>query len=317
MRSFRKWQKCLILSVFFLITGVVGVLTARTQDTSTTDLKTILKTVQDEIAAARADDQKYTGGLVKNLIAVRIQILKTTEALLQEKIIAISTGSNLKSEVRIVQPDFKLAQELEKEILAMRQEIENLRKDAAKYSGGLVLSMKLATIATREQTIAMLEQRYLTAKFGLPFLPTGTEGMSTETSFQPETKRDKESTQELGEAEAIVLPIVTNKRFVVQQYKSIVVFDVEFRAANLEKAARSIKGLLMFCDLFGEVNISVNLTINDPLLPAGSVKLKGGGIEYNQFTESNNWLRNTSLENMTTRFKVGSILYQDGTRKDF
>jgi len=304
--------KFILLLIFFACSAAKCL---NAQESSVTGLKEELRSLQTEIAAAQTEDQKYAGGLVKSLIAMRIQILKTTQSLLQQKIAAIETGTTQKMEIRITPTDTERAESLEKEILTKKQEIENQRKEAAKYSGGLVLSMKLATIATGEQTVAMLEQQYLDAKYGLPILPRGLDS-KTEGSIAASPKKS-EGQQELTEGESIVLPTVANKRFEKLKYQDYILFDVEWRAASLEKAARSIKGVLMFCDLFGDVKFPINVTIDDALEPSGSITQKAIGFQYNQFREEHSWIRNTNLENMSIRFKVTNILYQDGTRRDF
>ena len=286
---------------------------AHTAEPAISELQAELKSVQDEILAANKEDQKYVGGLVKSLIAVRIQILKTTEALLQQKIVATKTGAPFKVEARTTQIDPQRAEALEKEILTKKQEIEGQRSEAARYSGGLVLAMKHATIATGEQTLAMLEQQYLVAKYGLPFGPEAPKQLPDN---QPKQKAST-ANQELTEAESILLPNVSNKRFEKLKYQEYMLFDVNWTVGNLEKPARSIKGVLLFGDLFGDVKFQIQVTIDDPIGPGGSVKKNGMAFDYNQFRDEHIWVRSTELSNMTIRFKVTNILYEDGTRKDF
>ena len=71
----------------------------------------------------------------------------------------------------VTNPNPELAEHLQSEIQLMKQEIEIDKNEASKYSGGLILSMKLMTIATKEQSLAALQQKYLTVKYGLSSLP--------------------------------------------------------------------------------------------------------------------------------------------------
>lgn len=125
-----------------------------------------LKTTQEEIAAAKSSDSRLSGGLVKSLISVRLEILETNKALLKQRINAIEAGSPITLATEISQADPELAKNLEEEISGERAGLEFAKADALIY-GGLVGAMKAAAVATKEQTLAMLEQRYLIAKYGL------------------------------------------------------------------------------------------------------------------------------------------------------
>ena len=307
MRSTTGWALAMGLLIFPLASKSYGA------GSGIPELQAELKPVQDEIRATEEEDQKYAGGLVKSLIAVRIQILRTTEALLQQKIIALKTGAPLKLEVRTMQMDPQRAEALEKEIFAKKQEIEVQRSEAARYSGGLVLAMKHATIATGEQTLAMLEQQYLVAKYGLPLSPE----VSKDLPGNPSKEKTSASDQELSESESILLPSVSNKRFEKLKYQEYILVDVVWKAGNLEKPMRSIKGVLFFGDLFGDVKFRIQVTIDDAIGPGGSIEKNGMAFEYNQFREEHIWMRSTDLSNMTIHFKAMNILYQDGSRKDF
>ena len=59
-------------------------------------VRTELATVQTEIKAAQVEDARYTGGLVKSLIAARIAILRQTEAMLRQRLNASSFGISIK-----------------------------------------------------------------------------------------------------------------------------------------------------------------------------------------------------------------------------
>ena len=51
--------------------------------------------VQIQIDAAEQDDESYSGGLIKTLIAVRLEILRTNHALIQQRIHALEGGSEI------------------------------------------------------------------------------------------------------------------------------------------------------------------------------------------------------------------------------
>ena len=135
-----------------------------------------------EIAAAELRDQEFSGGLIKSLIAVRLEILLTNRSLIEQRIHAIESGADLTMGVPAQQPDLELSRQLALEIEESQVELEAAQRDADRYSGGLIRATKLSTVAVQEQTIAMLRQRYLSAKYGLALPETGqTEGQHRST----------------------------------------------------------------------------------------------------------------------------------------
>jgi hypothetical protein len=123
-------------------------------------------------------------------------------------------------------------------------------------------------------------------------------------------------------AERVLTVTITNKRFDpsnarARKYEDNIWWDVEYTATGLQRPARSIKGVLMFCDLFGDPRFQVRVTIDDPIQPGGKLKSEGIGIEYNQFLDQHKWLLSTELSNMTFKFEVETVLYEDGTAERF
>jgi hypothetical protein len=284
-------------------------------------LQTDLKQVRTKIAATIDKNASLAGGLVKALVETRLEILKTTEALVEQRIHALESGAKITVSVAGTEPDEKLANQLREEIDSQLPELNAAKQEAAKYSGGLVGAMKEATVATQEQSIAMLRQRYLAAKYGLPI------GLSA-TATNPESEQGTLSMQSSATSYAdrevpdevrsdIVSVKLLSKRFAEQDYQKFIWLDIEFTANGLDKAARAIKGVLKLQDLFGEAHMKINWTIDKPIEPGQAVIEKGTGFKYNQFSDSHQWVRATDLQNMTASFLVRSILYQDGSRRDF
>jgi len=130
------------------------------------------------------------------------------------------------------------------------------------------------------------------------------------------------STPASSKGTGVLEVVVRNKRFSPSnaragQYQDYLWWDAEYTAKGLGRTARSIKGILSFCDLFGDPKFQVRVTLNDPLSPGGIVNNTGVGIDYNQFNDSHVWLRSTELENMTFSFKAESVLYADGSTESF
>jgi len=132
-----------------------------------------IASVNAEIQAAEKEDARYSGGLVKSLIAARIGVLKQTAAMLSQRQRAARNGINLSytaNGTAFTPPanSAVLSASVAVEIAELDAKIEAQDAIAAKYSGGLVLAMTHSTIATLHQTRAMLDQKRLALKFGLP-----------------------------------------------------------------------------------------------------------------------------------------------------
>lgn len=126
-----------------------------------------LSHTKSEIESAKQAAASYSGGLIKALIATRVEVLQTNQALIEQRMLAVESGSPVKVETTTSVPDEALASSIAGEIQSVKTNINAAKIDAANYSGGIILSLKLSAIATTEQSLAMLEQRYLVAKFGL------------------------------------------------------------------------------------------------------------------------------------------------------
>lgn len=129
-------------------------------------LQADLGSIEGAIQVAEGEDAALAGGLVKTLIAVRLEILRTNKALIEQRIHAIESGAPVKVAVQAASADPDRAAALHTELAAARLAAAAAKEDAAGY-GGLVGAMKSSTAATRENTVAMLEQSYLAAKYGL------------------------------------------------------------------------------------------------------------------------------------------------------
>ena len=136
-------------------------------------VKTEIATVDAQIAEAEAENAKYAGGLVKALIESRLATLKQTRALLAQR----ATAGDLNVLVRYTANGkaFTLPEGAAAELTAVEAEIEAMKTkiaageaEAARYSGGLVLAMTLSTVATMRQSYAMLDQKRVALKYGLP-----------------------------------------------------------------------------------------------------------------------------------------------------
>ena len=136
-------------------------------------LKDEITGLRSQIAAAEAESDRYSGGLVKALIESRIQTLKQTLAMLEQRDKAFAFGLRIRYTVEgkpfQLPPDIKQQlPEIEQEIRENDSKIRDQQQEVAKYSGGLVQALSLSTLATMQQTQAMLNQRRLAIKYELP-----------------------------------------------------------------------------------------------------------------------------------------------------
>jgi hypothetical protein len=270
--------------------------------------------VENEIAEAVAVDGTLAGGLIKSLIAVRLEILRTTRAALRQRVLADEMGAPLTIELPATTPAPEIAARLAVEIEGQTRLLDAARAEAARFSGGLVHALKLSTIATQEQSLSMLRQRYLVALYGL-WVPSSNVaadvggGKSSTTAEPMPSERPSKS---------VILEVqLLDKKFAEQQYQEYIFFDIQFAAPGLKRPARAVKGRLKLSDLFGETKLAIDWAIERPLRPGESFVEKGQGFEYNKFMQAHQWVNATALRNMTAAFEVTNILYGDGTREDF
>ena len=179
--------------------------------------------------------------------------------------------------------------------------------------------MKYAEIATHEQTLAMLRQKYLILKYGIAIPHIKIPNVDKATQTIADRGKDSTKAQKFDDrniANEIISVNLLKKHYKKQDYQDYMFFDLSFQAVGLDKPARAIKGVLNFEDLFGEVKLRLKMTIDEPITPGGNILLRGHGFEYNQFTSSHKWVRGTDLKDMKASFTVLNIIYQDGTKKD-
>ena len=131
------------------------------------ELRSEAAIVQVEISKAQERSDQYKGGLLKTLIDTRIEILKTNEALLEQFALALESGAKIDQSVKAHQPDQDRANEISAEIQKQKLKLAEAKGKADAYSGGLLKVLSLSTVVTIEQSIAILEQQHLSARFGL------------------------------------------------------------------------------------------------------------------------------------------------------
>ena len=175
-----------IFIVLFISTCVYAQVSPEGQGRAT-QLKAELTQVDAEIESAEKENQTYSGGLIKSLISVRLEILKTNRALIQQRIHALESGAAINFTISGLEPDPEMAEKLIIEIEAQVIKISTAEEEAARYSGGLVHAMALSALATQRNTLAMLEQRYYVAEYGLaiPAINSSIQNTASTSSTKP------------------------------------------------------------------------------------------------------------------------------------
>jgi hypothetical protein len=128
-------------------------------------LRQDLGRIRQEIAQANQEIVTF-GGLIQSLVQLRLEVLKTNEALVEQRIQALESGVRITTVVTASVADPARAADLAKEIEGQRLSIAKARAQA-EASGGLIQAMQETAVATSESTLALLNQQYLVAKYGI------------------------------------------------------------------------------------------------------------------------------------------------------
>jgi hypothetical protein len=137
------------------------------------DIEEAIADVEKQIRETEIEDQKYSGGLVKALIGSRLATLKQTHAMLQQRAKAWFFGIGMTYTIDgkvfdLPESAAILLTDVERELEDLQTKVAAAETEASRYGGGLVHAVSLSTTATLKQTQAMLEQKRLALKYGLP-----------------------------------------------------------------------------------------------------------------------------------------------------
>lgn len=314
------FQKCVVCVFVVLALGACSKSMSPEQKAQVAALNQEIDATNETLAAAKATDAKYSGGAVKAFTTLRIEILETNKALLQQRISAIESGAPITVKVYATKANPTRAKLLATEVETQEKKAKESQSKADAAGGGLVGAMAQVASATDQNTLALLRQQYLIAKYGLAPLnvtphPAET---STNTGSASGVTSTTSSTNDNDKIQfGIIKPTIESKRFAKQDYQDYIWFNVKFDAVGLDKPTRAIKGALVLTDLFGEPKFVLGWTIDKPMSPGSTYTEKGSGFEYNQFNDAQQWVLATDLKDMKAKFRVDSILYADGTRRDF
>jgi hypothetical protein len=241
----------------------------RAQDTAA--LRADVAALQEQIKVAEAENAKYTGGLVKSLIASRLEILRQTEAMLQQRLKASTYGISLRYMVDgkpFLPSDStnELLRAVEQEIADNQVKITRQEAEVARYRGGLVQAMSLSTLETLKQTQSMLEQRRLALKYNLPQYV----GFQAQTGIAPVPNNQPQST-----AAPVAAP-ANEKEWQIVSVDSRVTesndvwsrFAWKLTLRNDSDQPKAFRGTIEFQDSYGFIVDTSN--VNTVMIPAKS-----------------------------------------------
>ncbi|MDB4781954.1 hypothetical protein OAG28_02410, partial [Akkermansiaceae bacterium] len=278
-------------------------------------LKDELIHTNESIDLASKEDSKLAGGLIKSLIGARLELLKINSALLRQRINVIESGAKIEIKLYEAKPNDERAAKLQSEMDTIKSKIKVTSEKIALYEGGLIKVTLMSSAATMENTLALLQLEYLKAKYGIYWLPSKELAKKSTLGNQSNVSPEARPVAPLI-SEKILIPKISNKKLKKAQYDSNIWFDITWNTDNLKKKTRAIKGILIFADIFGDSKFMIGKTINDPLHPLKPHVETGVGFEYNQFKDAHQWMLSTDLKDMTFKFEVTNIIYEDGTTEE-
>ena len=107
------------------------------------------------------------------------------------------------------------------------------------------------------------------------------------------------------------------KEFLEQDYQHFVFMKFHCMLGEGEKNIRSAKGAFIFTDLFGDVQKQLRYTFDDELTKDNFSYIIEPGMKYNQFVDSDKWMRGTDIKDLKVFFRVTDVIYSDGTTEKF
>ena len=129
------------------------------------------------------------------------------------------------------------------------------------------------------------------------------------------TPADRPATKAAKQISSPIKATLKKKGWYEGQYgRNEITFTVEFANAS-GKNIRAFDGRLTFHDLLDNEILGSKVAINDPVRSGESLSWDGK-LDYNQFMDRHERLRNAEIQNTKVVFDVKRILFEDGEVKD-
>jgi len=123
--------------------------------------------METEISSAYLFDQTYPDELIHSLVSARIHVLKENRAMLQRVIKRTRSAKENEEGAGTIGSDPAVVRALKNELEALQATISDDKTKIAAFSDPALRSIIAAGIAAEEKKRAIVEQRYLSAKYGI------------------------------------------------------------------------------------------------------------------------------------------------------
>ncbi|NQS97161.1 MAG: SH3 domain-containing protein [candidate division Zixibacteria bacterium] len=168
-----------VVSVLIVLTGIIYT-SQRLKNVTFQEEKFLnnidsdIEIIEFEINEVRSEYEQFGGGLVKNILKTRLEILNATNNLLQQRRLARKYYININYEgsygsYGTESEKQELIEQLNDEIEKQKTELIKNQAKSEMYTAGLFKSMLEASVATVNLNIYLLETKKLALKYDLPF----------------------------------------------------------------------------------------------------------------------------------------------------
>lgn len=99
------------------------------------------------------------------------------------------------------------------------------------------------------------------------------------------------------------------------EYQDQITLEVQFRNKT-DKEIRGVEGVMTFYDMFDKEIMSSRVSFEEGI-PANGTNTWDAVIDYNQFLDDHQQLKNTTFENLQVEWEADTIVYENGTKESF
>ncbi|MFL5284772.1 MAG: hypothetical protein ACJ8AW_28305, partial [Rhodopila sp.] len=123
-----------------------------------------------QIVEASAEAARYQSGLISAYANMRVAVLKSTEAMLQQKRLSVLRGITLvfRDDVPPAVAVTGDSDRIEQDLSKAQGELREAQFEADRYAGGLIKSLAEVRVTMTRMTITALEQQKLLRRYGIP-----------------------------------------------------------------------------------------------------------------------------------------------------
>lgn len=303
--------------ILFLCLSLLFISCAKAQSFDPQPLKNEIAALEQGVVKARAESGQYSGGLIKALLDSRIQIIENTKAMVEQRLAAGNYGVKIIYKVdgkEYIPPTNKAEtiKALEGEALQVSQQLANAKKEADKYSGGLVQAMALSTVATIQQQLAMLDMKRCALVYDIPLFALMGGGTNTDMSEKAPISAAGLQKEAPSEIDGMFDVKLTGKHVFQANYSDNIGFNL-LLTNHTGKDIKAVQGVCIFSDLFDKEILRLNLTLEEKIPAGQSVKNNDYSMELNKFMPAHNRLSSIEMENLKMRFEAQAIIFMDGS----